>query len=365
MQKLPIGTRLALGFGLLLLLTLLNTGLGNWQLQTATESTQAIIDQPLAKERLISDWYRLIHSAVRRTTAIAKSTDPSLATFFAEEQKQSAANTTTIQKQVGDMMESAEEKRLFADISALRTGYVAARDEVSRLKRSGQAAEADKVLESTFLPAASQYLERLKTLLDMQRKALDQAAAPIREANDRARHLMWLLGCLCLGVGVACSVLITRSITQPVSRSLKVAQQVASGDLSPQTQHPVATAGSRDETSHLLQALGTMQASLTRVILGIRQSADSIATASAEIATGNHDLSVRTEQTAAHLQLTASSVEQLTGHVKQTADAAHTARDLASHATEVASQGGAVVAQVVGTMEAIHASSRRIADITG
>jgi len=28
MQKLPIGTRLALGFGLLLLLTLLNTGLG-------------------------------------------------------------------------------------------------------------------------------------------------------------------------------------------------------------------------------------------------------------------------------------------------------------------------------------------------
>ena len=222
MQKLPIGTRLALGFGLLLLLTLLNTGLGNWQLQTATESTQAIIDQPLAKERLISDWYRLIHSAVRRTTAIAKSTDPSLATFFADEQKQSAADTTAIQKQVEGLMVSAEEKRLFAEISDLRKGYVAARDDVIRLKREGQAAEADKLLESAFLPTASRYVERVKTLLEMQRKALDQAAAPIREANDRARHLMWLLGSLCLGVGVACSVLITRSITQPVSRSLKL-----------------------------------------------------------------------------------------------------------------------------------------------
>ena len=49
----------------------------------AATNTQAIIDQPLSKERLISDWYRLIHSAVRRTTAIAKSSDPSLATFFA------------------------------------------------------------------------------------------------------------------------------------------------------------------------------------------------------------------------------------------------------------------------------------------
>jgi len=155
MQKLSIGTRLALGFGLLLLLTLLNTALGNWQLQTATESTQAIIDQPLAKERLISDWYRLIHSAVRRTTAIAKSTDPSLATFFAEEQKQSAADTTAIQKQVQSLMVSAEEKRLFSDISDLRKSYITAREEVIRLKREGQAAEADKLLESAFLPSAS------------------------------------------------------------------------------------------------------------------------------------------------------------------------------------------------------------------
>src|SRR5450830_724850 len=215
-------------------------------------------------------WYRLIHSAVRRTTAIAKSTDPSLATFFADEQKQSAADTSAIQKQVEGLMVSAEEKRLFAEISDLRKGYVAARDDVIRLKRDGQAAEADKLLESAFLPTASRYVERVKALLEMQRKALDQAAAPIREANDRARHLMWLLGSLCLGVGVACSVLITRSITQPVARSLKVAQQVASGDLSPLPQHPLASNDSRDETSHLLQALGTMQASLTRVILGIR-----------------------------------------------------------------------------------------------
>ncbi|MDD0811259.1 methyl-accepting chemotaxis protein [Curvibacter sp. RS43] len=368
MQKLSIGTRLALGFGLLLSLTLLNTGLGNWQLQTATEATQAIIDQPLSKERLISDWYRLIHSAVRRTTAIAKSSDPSLATFFATEQKESAAATTAIQKQVEGLMISHAEKQLFAEISDLRKTYVAARDEVIRLKRDGQAADADKLLESTFLPTATRYVDRVKALLEMQRSALDQAATPIREANDRARHAMWLLGALCLAAGVTCSVLITRSITAPLSRSLRVAQQVASGDLSPLPAHlsdANQTPDTRDESRHLLLALGTMQGSLTQVIQGIRQAADNIATASAEIANGNHDLSVRTEQTATNLQSTASSIEQLTGHVQHTAEAARSASELASHATEVASHGGAVVSQVVNTMEAINASSRRIADITG
>ena len=368
MQKLSIGTRLALGFGLLLLLTLLNTGLGNWQLQTATESTQAIIDQPLSKERLISDWYRLIHTAVRRTTAIAKSSDPSLATFFAAEQKESAAATTAIQKQVEGLMVTSAEKQLFADIAELRKTYVAARDEVIRLKREGQPAEADKLLENAFLPASVRYVEQVKALLEMQRTALDQAAAPIREANDQARHAMWLLGALGLAAGVTCSVLITRSITAPMGRSLQVAQQVASGDLSPLPAHlhdSREASDTRDESRHLLLALGTMQGSLTRVIQGIRQAADSIATASAEIANGNHDLSVRTEQTATNLQSTASSIEQLTGHVQQTAQAARSASDLASQATEVASHGGAVVAQVVNTMDAINASSRRIADITG
>ena len=62
MNQIAIGKRLCLGFGLLLALSLLGTLLGRflqvWQLHTASVSTQAVIEQPLAKERLISDWYR-------------------------------------------------------------------------------------------------------------------------------------------------------------------------------------------------------------------------------------------------------------------------------------------------------------------
>jgi methyl-accepting chemotaxis protein len=58
-------------------------------------------------------------------------------------------------------------------------------------------------------------------------------------------------------------------------------------------------------------------------------------------------------------------MEQLTGTVMQSADSARQANQLASSAAEVAARGGAVVAQVVATMDEINNSSKKIADIIG
>jgi methyl-accepting chemotaxis protein len=114
-------------------------------------------------------------------------------------------------------------------------------------------------------------------------------------------------------------------------------------------------------TAKLLGALRHVEQSIAQV----RQAADSIGTASTEIAGGNADLSARTEQTASNLQQAASSMEQLTGTVAHSADAAAQANQLASSAAQVARRGGEVVGQVVSTMDEIHASSRKIADIIG
>jgi methyl-accepting chemotaxis protein len=58
-------------------------------------------------------------------------------------------------------------------------------------------------------------------------------------------------------------------------------------------------------------------------------------------------------------------MEQLTGTVRQSADAAAQANQLAASAAEVAQRGGHVVSQVVTTMDAINASSKKISDIIG
>ncbi len=104
-------------------------------------------------------------------------------------------------------------------------------------------------------------------------------------------------------------------------------------------------------------------AQLTSIVSRIQNSASSINTAAGEIASGNNDLSRRTEQQAANLEETAASMEELTSTVRQNAEHARQANQLAQGAHGVASQGGAVVGQVVTTMEAIEASSKKIAAI--
>ena len=106
-------------------------------------------------------------------------------------------------------------------------------------------------------------------------------------------------------------------------------------------------------------------AQLTSIIGRIQNAASSINLAASEIAQGNNDLSRRTEQQAANLEETAASMEELTSTVRQNAEHARQANQLAIGAHSVASQGGEIVGQVVTTMSAIEASSKKIADIIG
>ncbi|HEX2009292.1 MAG TPA: methyl-accepting chemotaxis protein, partial [Roseateles sp.] len=121
----------------------------------------------------------------------------------------------------------------------------------------------------------------------------------------------------------------------------------------------------RDEIARIASAFNAFAEKIQHIMLDVRAATGSITTASSEIAIGAQDLSQRTEQTASNLQQAASSMEQLTGTVRQTADAAQTANQLASGASAAAARGGAVVGQVVTTMDEINTSSKKIGDIIG
>ena len=167
------------------------------------------------------------------------------------------------------------------------------------------------------------------------------------------------LGAVLLFV-VPMTLINSRSITAPIEHAVQVADSIASGDLT----LPIRSQG-KDEAAALLTSLARMQHSLREMVGQVHQASASIQNSSSEVASGNADLSHRTEQAAGSLQQTASSMEQLTGSVRQSAEAAREATQMAGKAAEVARRGGGAVAQVVSTMDAINASSRRIGDIVG
>jgi methyl-accepting chemotaxis protein len=139
---------------------------------------------------------------------------------------------------------------------------------------------------------------------------------------------------------------------------LHVANALAKGDLT-QTiakDYPGVFGQTKDAMN------GTVD-NLKQLVGDIKDATDTINTASKEIAAGNSDLSQRTEEQASSLEETASSMEELTSTVKQNAENAKQANQLAIGASDVAGKGGAVVSQVVVTMDSINESSRKIVDI--
>jgi methyl-accepting chemotaxis protein len=168
-------------------------------------------------------------------------------------------------------------------------------------------------------------------------------------------------GLVALGVFAALLYLVVRAtVTRPLARARDAAVRIAEGDLT-----VTIDSRGRDEIALLGEAINGISRNLSAVVGKVRDGAEQIASASQEISTGNLDLCTRTEQQAANLATTASSMDQLTSTVKQNADNARQANQLALNASSIAQKGGAMVAQVIDTMNSIDHSSRKIADIIG
>jgi methyl-accepting chemotaxis protein len=199
------------------------------------------------------------------------------------------------------------------------------------------------------------------TLMKIERLNEEISTDSVAEGMAAIGSAEWQMvaaGLVAALIAIGCAAYITKTITAPINEAVRVAQTVASGDL---TSH--IEVGTTEETGQLLQALKDMNASLIRIVGQVRIGTGTIATASAEIASGNLDLSSRTEEQASSLEETASSMEELTSTVRQNADNARQANTLAASASGVAVRGGDVVARVVETMDSINASSSKIVDI--
>ena len=176
----------------------------------------------------------------------------------------------------------------------------------------------------------------------------------------RSSPSYWTAGAAAAGMGIIGCLwyALIASIVQPLRTATQVARAIAGGDLCSKFD-----TGNDGDTGQLLRALNQMNVNLVAIIGDVRRNVGSIHLATQEIATGNMDLSSRTEEQASSLEQTAASMEELTSTVKQNADNARQANQLAVSASSVAVRGGSAVSQVVDTMSAINASSKKIVDI--
>ncbi|RZA28506.1 MAG: methyl-accepting chemotaxis protein, partial [Lysobacteraceae bacterium] len=280
-NHLGIGLRLAAGFTLTLVMAVLIAGTGMWRLEQVSTAALDTLAAPLAKERLIAEWYTQIFGAVRRTAAIVKSSDPSLTTYFKEDAAATAKLAADLVKEIEPLIAGDKETALFKRITEQRKLYGAARDSAVKAKADGNQELADQILEQSFTPAAKSYQESIRELVDMQRTHIAETAAGIKVTASRGEAIISGLTAAAVLIGALFSWMLTRGITGPIRAAVQAAETVAAGDLTGRIE-----ARTQDETGALLRALRNMNDSLVKIVSEVRSGTDTIATSSAEISAG-------------------------------------------------------------------------------
>ncbi len=364
-----VSRKLAWGFGAVLVLLAIVAAISYRDLTALKHEVDVLITEKFAKTEIANDVIlnnNLIARAMRNSVLVKKQSEVS-------DELDRIANSTKVIKadldKLESMVDSEAEKASFKKVQEARASYSKAKEHFLDLISGGKRDEAVDYLKrdvaidyllSDVRPLQDAYIATVSDMIAYQTASMEETGKQADAGVKSAITQIIVLAIIAVLAGVSVGFVITRSITGPLQKAVKVADAVAKGDL---TSH--IEAHSNDEAGQLLAALKRMNDNLAVIVNEVRGTTDSIRTASQEIAAGNTDLSQRTEDQASSLEQTASSMEQLSATVKQNAQNARQANQMASNASDVAARGGQMVNEAVETMASISASSKKIVDIIG
>jgi methyl-accepting chemotaxis protein len=365
-NQVKVATRLALGFGLLLLSLVLVGALALNKFSLLTTKLDTLINNRMVKITQFTELKDKLQSVARITRTVALIEDVKDAQAQADRIPPLRTRSLELLAQLDKTVVLPKSVELLKIVQNNREAYDADIDAAIKLGLTGKpedAKAATEILLSKVAPRQDLIFKALDDSVAVQQELAQAAGAEARAAV--ASGEAWVLGIT--GIAIVLGLLLAWTIARSITRALgaepdEVSQavaRVADGDLS---LHVKLRAG---DTDSIMAAVQRMQTSLVQVVSTVRQGSEAVAAASAQIASGNRDLSGRTEEQASALEETAASMEELGSTVTHNAENARQANQLAQAAAGVASQGGAVVAEVVDTMKGINDSSRKIADIIG
>jgi methyl-accepting chemotaxis protein len=366
LAKMKVGTRLGLGFALVLVFLIAVTGVGIARMAQIQDRLDHVVSFNNVVTRLVIDMRNNVSDRITSLRILTLMSDPADMEPEMKRIKEQADKYSAAQKKLEAQFAvevTPEEKALMAAIKEHEAAAMPAIAKASDLWLSNQAEAATKVMIKEIRPVQKKWIDTLEQLAALEDKLNAQVQVDAAAGFSSARSFMIIMGALAVVISVAAAIVITRGLLKQLGGepdyTASIAGSIANGDLS------ISINTSASDKDSLLVEMKEMRNSLVSIVGQVRTGTETIGTASREIAAGNIDLSSRTEMQASSLEKTASAMEELTSTVKQNADNARQANQLAANASDVARKGGEVVSQVVDTMSSINESANKIVDIIG
>jgi methyl-accepting chemotaxis protein len=227
--------------------------------------------------------------------------------------------------------------------------YRQALDQYEELSRQNRSEEMSALLNGKIQDYSTRTGDQFTELMNLTASEVSQSASHADWLYTQVK--MTVIGALiAVALLTLCLAwLLIRSIVMPIRQAVRVAEQVADGDLSA----PIQSQGP-DETARLLRALASMQSSLRDTLQLISGTSNQLNGAAQQMSQNTGQDSNRLQQQHNEIEQAATAVNEMTAAVEEVARNAVSTSDTTRQSTLEATQGQA---RVIETLDSIQAMS--------
>ena len=367
-NEITVATRLSVGFGIVLALMLALTVLSVFKVNAIDNSLQHISEVNNVKQRYAINFRGSVHEraiALRDVTLVSDSEIASVTSLIDKLDADYQASAQPMDALFGDARGkiTPQEREWLGKIKQSEARATPLARKIIEARRAGDLEAARKMMLDQAKPAFADWLSSINGFIDQEEKQTEAESELARAGAHNFQSLALLAVAIAIAIGVVVAWRVTHYLLRALGAEPAEVKALANAVDRGELYHDVALRG-QDKDS-IMAVLVKMSRNLRTTVTEVHEAAVAVSSISDEISEQNQHLSGRTEDQASSLEETASAMEELTSTVKQNADSARDANQLAQNASDIASKGGEIVGEVVETMNAIDASSRKIEEIIG
>ncbi|MEA9739300.1 methyl-accepting chemotaxis protein [Xanthomonas campestris pv. raphani] len=261
LQRYNVGPRLASAFAILIVLSAVIAFIGYRGLSSARALVDHIVHQNMLKIRLSNDMMNANYVIAMQLRNIVLPTSDEENRVFIAEIKKAREEYAKAREELYAIPPSNEGKAIREEIDRRRGVAKELNDKVIELSLGGKSDEALALLLTKAAPTLQSWQDKINENIALQDKLAADASAGALQSMDDSRKMLVAGTVLVVLLSGALGLLITRSLTQPLSRATRAAESIAGGKLD----NDVDTKAT-DESGRLLKAMSKMQDQLRSLI---------------------------------------------------------------------------------------------------
>ncbi|NMZ06933.1 methyl-accepting chemotaxis protein [Pseudomonas proteolytica] len=347
-RSLNIAPRAGLGFGLLALMVFVLGGFALMQMANMREQSDQVETNWLPSVMAVGEMNQDLLRVRALTLRLLVNRDPQAVAQNEQKISDIKKQLHNAQSLYDALIVLPQERVLFDRFKVEEQQYLQRQEQVMAFSRQNQVEEAINVVNGEMNHLADALAGTLGELVTLNKDSANQAADLAQRVFSQSR--IWVIGMIAVTalITIALAVLLTRSIVLPLAQSVRVAQGVASGDLTGEI-----TVSGKDEPARLQQALKSMQENLRETIRRISDSSNQLASASEELSSVTEDATRGLHQQSQEIEQAATAVNQMTAAVEEVASNAVATSQASRESDRIAQHGREQVHQTVLSIESL------------